>query len=231
VKKPRRKLWILAGGLIVVSAAAAAAWRWSPLKEVLSPQVLQGWIGEYRDHWLAFPFTVFVYVLVELVFFPVLLLVLVTGLAFGPWLGSAYALAGCMASGAVGYGIGHLLGHERLERWGGARIRRLSDRLGRKGVMAVFVARKIPVPYTLVNLVAGASRIRFLDFMVGTLLGMGTGVIALAVFGHQLKAAWSSPSWGSIGLAVGLFFIPVVISLVIQRLLKLKRSSPAAGKA
>ena len=98
--------------------------------------------------------------------------------------------------------------------------------------MAVFVARKIPAPYTLVNLVAGASRIRFLDFLLGTLLGMGTGVVALAVFGYQLKAAWSSPSWGSISLAVALFFVPVAVAFLIQRLIGAKKRSPAAaGKA
>jgi phospholipase D1/2 len=227
MKNRRWRLWALAAGALLVAAGAAAAWRWTPLKDVLSPSVLAQWVGAYRHHWLACPFTVGVFVLAEFLFFPVLLLVLFTGIVFGPWLGSAYALAGCMASAAAGYGAGHLLGPRRLERWGGRRVKTISEKMGKKGVMVVFLARKVPAPYTLVNLVAGASRIRFVDFMLGTLLGMGTGVVALAVFGDQMSTLWTSPSWPRIALAAGLFFVPVVVAVGIQRLLKRRSTSLA----
>jgi uncharacterized membrane protein YdjX (TVP38/TMEM64 family) len=131
-----------------------------------------------------------------------------------------------MVSAAVGYGAGHALGHERLERWGGTRIRHLSERLSRKGVMTVFLARKIPAPYTLVNLVAGASRIRFVDFLWGTFLGMGTGVVGLAVFGNQLKSMWTSPSWTTAGITLAILFAPALMAVFIQKALK-SRSHPA----
>ena len=58
--------------------------------------------------------------------------------------------------------------------------------LKRNGTLAVFLVRKIPAPFTLANIVVGASTVRFRDFIVGTLLGMSAFVVALAGFGYQL---------------------------------------------
>lgn len=213
--------------LLAIAGAVTIAWRYTPLEEYLHPATLDGWLGPYRTHWLGGPLTVLVYVLGGFVFFPVLLLVLFTGMIFGPWLGALYALAGSLASAAASYGLGHLIGPERLERWGGSRVKRLDERLSRKGLMVVFLARKIPAPYTLVNLVAGASRIRFLDYMLGTLLGMGSGVVVLAVVGDRMTSWWKHPTWSGAALALALFFIPVAVAFLVQKLLK--RHHPAAA--
>ena len=63
---------------------------------------------------------------------------------------------------------------------------RISRALQRNGTLAVFFVRKVPAPFTLSNIVVGASSVGYRDFIVGTLLGMGAFVIALAGFGYQL---------------------------------------------
>ena len=51
-----------------------------------------------------------------------------------------------------------------------------------KGILAVVVIRMIPVaPYSVVNVVAGASTLPLRDFMVGTLLVITPGILAMAV--------------------------------------------------
>lgn len=223
----RHKLWVLGASALALAAAATAAWRLSPLRELLTLERLDALCGPYRQHWLAGPLVCAIYVGAELLFVPVLLLVLLTGILFGPWLGSLYALAGSMASAAVGYGLGRALGKRRVERWGGRPVKRLSSRLAESGVMAVFLARKIPAPFTLVNLVAGASRLSFRDYLVGTLLGMGTGVVALAVFGDQLRLLWTRPTWSRAGLALLLFAAPAAVAVLLQKWLKRKRPALA----
>lgn len=225
--KGRQKLRILGAVALVLAAAATAAWRLTPLRELLTLESLDTLLGPFRHHWLAGPLVCAIYVAAGLVFVPVLLLVLLTGILFGPWLGALYALAGSMASAAVGYGLGHALGKKRLERWGGRPVKRLSARLAEQGVMVVFLARKVPAPFTLVNLVAGASRLSFRDYLVGTFLGMGTGVVALAVFGDQLRLLWTHPTWSRAGLALLLFAAPAGVAVLIQKWLKRKRLAPA----
>jgi len=77
----------------------------------------------------------------------------------------------------------------------------LSRRLGRGGVSAVLLFRLLPVaPFTVVNLVAGASHLRLRDFLIGTALGMAPGIVAVTVFTDRLSAALSDPSAGHVGV-------------------------------
>ena len=123
-----------------------------------------------------------------------MLLIAATGIAFGPVLGPIYAMAGCLASGSCGFAIGRWLGLRRVQELGGERIVRLTGTLKRNGTLAVFLLRKVPAPFMLANIVVGASTVRYRDFVVGTILGMGAMVITLAGFGYQLTMVLRSPS-------------------------------------
>jgi uncharacterized membrane protein YdjX (TVP38/TMEM64 family) len=147
----------------------------------------------------------------------VLVLIFVCGLAFGPWLGALYALIGSVASALVPFFIGRRLGRQRLESWGGSLVRRMTKVLERRGVVAVFLVRKIPAPYTLVNLVCGATTVTARDFVAGTVLGMGTGVLLITFLGAQIVEIVKDPEPGRIALALGLLFVPLVLALGLQR--------------
>ena len=84
---------------------------------------------------------------------------------FGAWPGVAYAAVGTMAAAAANYGIGRWLGRDAVRRLAGARANRLSEHIGRRGVLAMAVLRLLPIaPFTVVNLVAGASHIGLRDY-------------------------------------------------------------------
>jgi uncharacterized membrane protein YdjX (TVP38/TMEM64 family) len=146
------------------------------------------------------------FVIGGLVAFPVLILIAATAATFGPWLGFAYALAGVIASALVTYAIGLRFGQATLRRLIGERLERIRQRIVRRGVFAIAAIRLVPVaPFTIVNLVAGASAIRLADYVAGTLLGMLPGLIALSALGHQLVRIVTSPTpaeAGLLGLAV-----------------------------
>ena len=177
-----------------------------------------------RTAWYALPVVAAAYVVLGLVLVPVLLLVAVTGLVFGPWLGPLYASAGCLTSASAGFAIGRWTGYERIRKIGGRRVADLHDALERNGTLAVFVMRKVPAPFMISNIVAGASRVRYRDFLIGTILGMGAFVIALAAFGYQVSQALSHPSWRSALIALVFLGIPLTLAWFINHSLK-KRAS------
>jgi SNARE associated Golgi protein len=75
----------------------------------------------------------------------------------------------------------------------GPRLSRIRNSLARRGVLAVATVRMVPLaPFTLVNVVAGASQIRLTDYLAGTALGMAPGLIALSALGHQILSAVAS---------------------------------------
>jgi uncharacterized membrane protein YdjX (TVP38/TMEM64 family) len=205
---------ILAGLL-----ALAAAWKWTPLSEIIRPSRLSAWLSPYEHAWFALPGVIVAFAALGFVMVPVMGMVLACGLIFGPWQGSAYALCGALASAISGFAAGRRIGRDALERLLGPRVRKLGDRIAGDGVLAVYVIRKIPAPFTLVNMVIGASGIRFLDFLLGTILGMGPIVVVFSVGGASL----SNPSPRLLFLMIPLLLIPIPIALAVDAVLKRRR--------
>jgi phosphatidylserine/phosphatidylglycerophosphate/cardiolipin synthase-like enzyme/uncharacterized membrane protein YdjX (TVP38/TMEM64 family) len=125
--------------------------------------------------------------------------IVLAGLLFGAWTGFGVAYGALLVAALTGFLLGQRLGEEALRRLAGKRLDRISRRLARRGILAIFSLRLIPIaPFTVVNLVAGASRIRLPDFLVGSLLGLLPGTIALTVFSDRLLHALLEPGPGSI---------------------------------
>ena len=90
----------------------------------------------------------------------------------------------------------------------------------RNGTLAVFLLRKIPVPFLIANVVAGASRVRYRDFVVGTLLGMTAVVVGLAGFGYQLANLLQRPSPMAFLGAMAFVSIPLTLAWFVNRMLR-----------
>jgi uncharacterized membrane protein YdjX (TVP38/TMEM64 family) len=190
------------------------------------PEKFSDWLAPHRHAWYALPIVVASFVVLNLTLVPVLLLIAATGIAFGPVLGPLYAMAGCLTSASVGFGIGRWLGRPRIRRLGGERVMRISRQIERNGTLAVFLLRKIPAPFMLANIVVGASRVCYRDFILGTLLGMAAIVIGLAGFGYQLTRLFQDPSPASIAGAAVFVGLPLTLAWFINR--ALRRARPAA---
>lgn len=179
---------------------------------------LSAWLSEDRYAWWAPALVILAFVTFSVV--PVMLLVSLTGIVFGPVLGPLYAMSGCLASASTAFAIGRWLGPRRVNGWGGERMRRLMGLLRRNGTLAVFLIRKIPLPFVLVNVVLGASAVGYREFLIGTALGMAAMVVGLAGFGYQLAETWRHPSAESVVRALLFLCIPLSLAWMINRRLR-----------
>jgi uncharacterized membrane protein YdjX (TVP38/TMEM64 family) len=76
----------------------------------------------------------------------------------------------------------------------------------------------VPVaPFTLINLAAGAIRIRLSDFLAGTVLGMAPGMAALTLFGDRIEALLRDPSPGRIALLLMALGLVVAVAYGTDR--------------
>jgi phospholipase D1/2 len=162
------------------------------------------------------------FIVLGLAMVPVILLIAATGTAFGPILGPVYAMAGCLASASTGFAIGRWMGPRRVTQLGGERITRITNTLRRNGTLAVFLVRKVPAPFTLINIFVGASTVRFRDFIVGTVLGMGAFVVGLAGFGYQITGVLRDPSAGKLIGAALFVAVPLTLAVVINHAIRLR---------
>lgn len=210
-------VWVRALTVFVACGLLLAAWKWAPTP---SFQDFSAWLAPHRHAWYALPLVVVAFVTLGLVMVPVVLLIAATGVAFGPWLGPPYAMAGCLASASTGFAIGRWMGVRRVEALAGERMTRVTRTVKRNGILAVFLVRKVPAPFTLANIVVGASSVRYRDFLVGTVLGMGAFVVALAGFGSQAIQALYRPSPAALVGAAMVVGVPLAAALLINRALR-----------
>ena len=176
------------------------------------------WVAAHRHAWYALPFVVLAFVALSVV--PVMLLVSLTGAAFGPVLGPLYAMAGCLVSASTAFAIGRWMGRGRVHGWGGARVASVMRSLRKNGTLTVFLIRKVPLPFVLVNVLLGASAVRYREFLAGTALGMVAMVVGLAGFSYQLVDTWRHPTSEGILRALGFLAIPVTLAWLIDRWLR-----------
>ncbi|QDZ30699.1 hypothetical protein FAY22_18905 [Noviherbaspirillum sp. UKPF54] len=226
--KPLPARLIGLGMLAIALALLAVVWRFTPLREWINLESLVRYAHELEGFPLAPLAVLGSYVVAGLLVVPVTLLIAVTGIVFGPLNGSIYAIAGTLLSAAVTYGVGHWLGRDTVQRLVGPRINRLSQRIARRGILAMVVIRMLPVaPFTVVNMVAGASHIRFRDYMIGTTMGMAPGIMMTVTFVHHLAEAVRRPSAGTVAVLAGVALLIIGLAVGLQRLLKRKEDRTA----
>ncbi|MBE0626503.1 MAG: VTT domain-containing protein [Burkholderiales bacterium] len=201
-ERPRAGRHILGITLALLAVTTLAlAWRWGPLHHWLDMDTLYALAGAIeRSAWTPV-WILGVYVAASLAAVPITLVIVATAFVFVPWVTFAYALTGSLLGGGLTFALGHALGRRAVRQIAGKRLNALSRRLGEGGVFAVMVLRMLPVaPFTVVNLVAGASCLRMRDFLIGSALGLSPGILAAAVFSDRLAAALKAPSPGTFAL-------------------------------
>lgn len=190
---PRRWPWGRLALLLLYLAVLGLvwmAWRDPAWRVLLSPVML----AEFGRQVLAWPlgpvWVLLAYVVAVALAMPVLALITLGVLIFGPWPGMAYALAGMVAGATVTYGLGRLTGAQVLDRLLKGRLQLMSTHLHRRGLWAIVLLRALPVaPFIVVNLGAGALRVRLRDYVLGTFLGLLPGTILISLFMRQVQQA------------------------------------------
>ncbi|MEO5701420.1 MAG: VTT domain-containing protein [Casimicrobiaceae bacterium] len=218
VEEHRRKglPWGKIAIVSVVIAALMAAWRFTPLSEFLEPKRVTAWAEHVRGTpWVALGI-VLAHIPAAITLFPRPLITLFAVIVFGPILGLGYSLAGIMLAATVNFFIGRQISRDRVRRLAGERLNRMSHMLRKRGILAVVAVGIVPVaPFAVEGMVAGAIRIPYRDYFIGTFLAMLPGTIATSIFGDQLKRALSDAStinyWvigaAVIGFGVLMFFL------------------------
>jgi uncharacterized membrane protein YdjX (TVP38/TMEM64 family) len=183
-------------GLAAALAGLALAWQYTSLRDFTDVGFVSSVISQPARSQFAPLLAIAAFVVGGLVVFPVLVLIAATAAALGPWMGFVSAAIGVLLSSSILFGIGRVLGHARLQRLLGRRSSRIQSRIIGKGIIAVAMIRMVPIaPFSIVNVVAGASKLSLRDFLLGTALGMLPGIAVMAALGAQIADLARNASW------------------------------------
>jgi phospholipase D1/2 len=215
--KRRRQIW-LGVGILVLLFAAAAAWKWTPLADQIDIHKITAWVFSIRDNPARSVIILSAYLGGSLLVVPITVLILATALVFGPLLGCVYSFAGCFLGAAVTYAVGYFLGRDFIQQVIGSKWRRVEQRIGQAGIIAVATIRLLPVaPFTIVNIISGAFQVPLRDYLIGTLLGMAPGIVVINLFAHQVESAVRNPGVGSYTLLIVLVAVSFMGTLWLRR--------------
>lgn len=220
----RRKSIIKFGLVAAFLVGLLLTWRISPLSEWADPTRLEPLVEAFAERAWAPLIAVGAYVAGGLVMFPVTVLIALTAMTFGPGTGFLYAAAGSALSAAVTYQLGAMAGRRGLRQLMGKRLNKVSRALSKRGILSVAALRLVPIaPFTIVNLIAGASHIRFRDYIFGTLVGMAPGIAVMTALGDRLRHILHNPSATNIGLLVLVVAVWIALSVGLQMVLARRR--------
>ncbi|WP_461031735.1 TVP38/TMEM64 family protein [Streptomyces mayteni] len=206
--------WVRLASLALFLAGAACA------AIVIGPDQLLGRLtgGAAPGPW-AGPLFVVVYALGTLVFVPKPALSAVAGGIFGIGYGLLLAAVGTTLGALLGFSAGRLLGRDALRPvLGSGVVATLERRLSDRAFASVLMLRLLPVvPFALVNLGAAFSRMRWLPFAAGTLLGTLPGNATYVLAGASATAPSSSWLWVSAAAGVALLGGVALGRVVLRR--------------
>lgn len=145
---------------------------------------------------------------------PTIVVLGVNAAVYGLWLGFLYSYIGIITGSLVAFLIIRKLSeHHLLQRIvNKPRIERTRNWIKEHGFTYVFLLSLFPVgPFTMLNIAAGLSGIRFRSFLIAILFGRGLMVFAVSFIGADLALYWEKPWY------IALVVLFIVVCLIISR--------------
>jgi len=135
----------------------------------------------------AVPAFVVVSALLTCALFPGPLLAAASGLLFGTALGTPVSIVAATLGAIAAFSIARFVAHDAVDALAGRRLRSLQAWIEQRGFWAVLYGRIAPgIPYSLLNYVAGITRVRLVAFAGATAIGVAPRAFAYTALGGSL---------------------------------------------
>ena len=173
MRPPWLKLVAVAAAITVLVIVGRHAGEWIP--------TLTEWVARLGV-WAPLAF-VAMYVLGALLLAPGSVMTLAAGALFGLVKGAALVFFAATVGAAAAFVVARHLARGYVERRIGRRLAAVDEAIARNGLRLVLLLRLSPVlPYNLLNYSLGLTRVRFRDFLLGS-VGMLPGTFLYVYYG------------------------------------------------
>jgi uncharacterized membrane protein YdjX (TVP38/TMEM64 family) len=143
-----------------------------------------------------------------LIVIPTPILMVVTVLAYGPWIGAAILFVAVFAASSIGYFIGRYFGPVIVEKIIGHKSeRKISDFIDDYGFWTVIVVRLSPfLSNDAISFVGGVLKMGYWRFIGATMIGISPLIIFIAYLGGDYDRLKTGLIWTSI-ISLVLFIV------------------------
>lgn len=195
-----------------------ALFRYTPVKELISPEKLQELVGA-TGAWGPIVFML-VYAIGICLFLPATLFTGIGAVVYGTFYGFIYNEIGAMLGATAAFFIGRYLGRDFAASLIGDKLKKYDDKIAKNGFATTLYLRLVFFPFTPLNFGMGLTKVTFKDYFFGTFFGIIAGGFVLTFFFATLAEVWKSGDWWqllnrktffSAALFVASFFIPKIV--------------------
>ncbi|AXO16237.1 TVP38/TMEM64 family protein [Thalassospira indica] len=161
--------------------------------------------AEQIDAWLVATIVISLLVADLFIAVPTMTVTVLAGYFLGPLGGALAAGTGMITAGAMGYRISTKFGRSVLRRIisDEERLGEMEEVFSRYGLVVLMICRAMPILPEVSCCLAGVTRMRFVKFGFGYLIGTVPYVIVCAWLGAQSSAADPMPAiWGAATVSV-----------------------------
>ncbi|MBI2454871.1 MAG: TVP38/TMEM64 family protein [candidate division NC10 bacterium] len=204
-----------ASALLVLLLLAFLGLRYTEAGTYLSKERIQLWISGFGL--LAPAVHVLVFAVGTTALVPATVFTLMGAVVFGKFLGSIYNLAGAIGGAVLSFLTARYLGRDFAARWMQGRLRALDAKAEQHGFILISYLRLAYVPFAPLNYTAGLTRIRFPDYLFGTILGILPGMFIITSLVDEVTNLRSPADLlatrflAPLLLFVASFFLPIMI--------------------
>lgn len=155
---------------------------------------------------------ILLFTFVPLTLFPDAVLAIAAGLVFGLYHGFIYTMIGAACGATLAFYIARKLGQGVVKRLIKHDISIFNERVEKNGFFIILVLRLIPLlPFDVISYSAGFSKIRYQDFLIGTLIGIIPGVFVYSNLGYRSAEAGSGGFYVSLSMLILMFAVSFIL--------------------
>jgi uncharacterized membrane protein YdjX (TVP38/TMEM64 family) len=186
---------------------------------------VEQWLSAAHGPW-ALPVAVGAFAVLAFIGVPQFVLIAAAVVAFGPWTGFAYSWIGTLVSSLVGFWLGRTFGGRLLQDLAGDGVAKFMRLIGKNGFLASLIVRLVPsAPFIVVNMAAGVTPMRLLDFTAGTAVGIIPKIALTAFAGNSIVQALKGGGQRHIVMLVVAVLVWIAAGLVARNWLKKRETA------
>lgn len=138
-------------------------------------------------------------------FIPVWPLSVIAGNIFGPYKALMLSMAGCFLSGTLAFFLAKFLGRSFVDKLLKGKAMTLDSNIEKHGLKIIAIMRLTFVfPYDPLSYAAGLTKMKYKDFIIGTMIGVFPEMVSYSFVGKNLEHPLSFK-----------FAIPIILIIVI----------------
>jgi uncharacterized membrane protein YdjX (TVP38/TMEM64 family) len=150
-----------------------------------------------------------------LVILPSIPLIVIAGSVYGPFMGFVLSLTGAIFSATFSFFVARKAGAGFIVRLLGNRAKYLNNQMDNFGIRIIAIMRAaFVIPFDILSYLAGLTKMKYRDFIIGTFLGVAAEMYSIANFGAQLK----KPGSRSFIISIITIFLVVVIPIIYSKI-------------